>query len=112
MRFLIDEDVPRKLLTTLLRAGHDAVRVEPSTPDAVIALRARQETRILVTLDKDFTNTALYPPALLTTVYLHIHPPYAPDLIEAFLHLLDHLPPADFKGLIVLGKSGSIRTLE
>ena len=112
MRFLLDEDVPRKLLTTLLRAGHDAIRVEPSTPDAAIADRARREGRILVTLDKDFTNTALYAPAHVTIVHIHIHPPHAVDIVEAFTRLLDRLPPTDFRGLIVLGQTGSMHRLD
>ena len=58
MKFLIDEDVPVKLLRTLTAAGHDARRVAQATPDPTVAAQAREEDRVLVTLDNDFTNTA------------------------------------------------------
>ena len=112
MKFLIDEDVPVALLKTLKRAGHDAIRVTPSTPDPIIADQARAEGRILITLDKDFTNTKLYPPTQLTTVHIQIHPPYAKDIIEAFQTLLTTLAADKLSGLILLGKAGVIRIIE
>ena len=112
MKFLLDEDIPVALLRTLKRAGHDAIRITPSTPDPIIADQSRREGRILVTLDKDFTNTKLYPPTQLTTVHIQIHPPYAQDIIEAFQTLLTTLPVDKFSGLILLGKTGIIRIIE
>ena len=112
MRFLIDEDVPAKLLHVLEEAGHEARRVNPSTPDPTIAAQARQEGRILVTLDSDFTNTSLYSPERFTIVHIRIHPPYADDITDAFTKLLAQLPPNQFKGLILLGRTGSLRILE
>lgn len=112
MKFLIDEDVPTVLLSVLETAGHDAVRVEPSTSDPAIAARAKAEGRILVTLDKDFTNLTRYPPSQLTIVHVQIHPPYAQDITAAFTRLLDTLSPEKFRGLIILQKPGSIRVIE
>ena len=112
MRFLIDEDVPVALLKALQRLGHDAVRVTPSTPDPAIADRSRTERRILITLDKDFTNTKLYPPTHLTTVHIQIHPPYAQDVIAAFLNLLNTLPQEKWSGLIILQRANVIRVVE
>lgn len=112
MKFLIDEDVPVKLLRTLTKAGHDAVRVAPSSPDPTNAARALQEGRILVSLDKDFTNKSMYPPERFTIVSIRLHPPYAEDVISAFMGLLKQFPPEQLKGLIVLGPAGSIRILE
>ncbi len=112
MRFLADEDVPCKLLVALRAAGHDAVRVDQAGSDQAIAHRAKAERRIIVTLDKDFTNRALYPPSEFTIIHIRIHPPYARDLIEAFMRLLDVLPSEKFHGLIVLQKLGSIQVSE
>lgn len=112
MKFLLDEDVPRRLLTALRTAGHDVIRVDPATPDPVIAARAKAEGRILITLDKDFANTTMYPPSAITIVHIQIHPPYANEIIEAFTRLLATLRPEKLKGLIVLHKLGSIRVLE
>ena len=112
MRFLIDEDVPTILLSVLKTAGHDTLRVEPSTSDPAIAARAKTEGRILVTLDKDFTNTTRYPPSQFTIVHIQIHPPYAQDITAAFKRLLETLPTEKFRGLIILQKPGSIRVVE
>ena len=112
MKFLIDEDVPVTLLKTLVKAGHDAVRVTPSSSDPTIAETARREGRILVTLDNDFTNKSLYPPERFTIVHIQLHPPYESDVVRAFMALLEARTPEWFTGLILLGPSGSLRILE
>lgn len=50
MTFLVDEDVPVKLLTALRAAGHDALRVDPGTADRALAERAARERRVLILL--------------------------------------------------------------
>lgn len=112
MKFLLDEDVPLKLLKILQKAGHDVVRVTPASGDPAIADLARQEGRILITLDKDFTNRSLYPPERFTIIHLRIHPPYAQDLINVLTSFLERVPTERLKGLIVLGAAGSIRAFE
>ncbi|MBF0369557.1 MAG: DUF5615 family PIN-like protein [Magnetococcales bacterium] len=67
MKFKIDENLPREIAPLLRDVGHDAVDVQDQglagagDPDifAVCAL----ESRILVTLDVDFANIKIYPPA-------------------------------------------------
>ena len=112
MRFLIDEDVPLKLLRTLRSAGHQVERVEQSTPDRVIAHQAEAEGRILVTLDHDFTNTHLFPPSRLTIVHIQIHPPYAEEIVKSFGRLLATIPESELRGLIILHKASVIRVTE
>ena len=51
----------------------------------------------------------MFPPAEFNIVKIHIHPPYADVLIQAFQKLLDALTPDELKGLIILHKSGHIR---
>ena len=109
MKFLIDENIPTKLLTALSELGHDAVRVTLASSDAEIAEKAKKEGRVLVTLDKDFTNTFLYPPNQLDIIHVQIHPPYKESVIEAFQMLLKSLPPEKIKGLIILKKTGHVR---
>lgn len=109
MRFLVDEDVPAKLLNTLLKLGHDAVRVKPGTPDTENVKRAKSEARVFITLDKDFINPAVYPAAEFDIIRLQIHPPYANALVSAFQKLLTTVPVEKFKGLIVLQEGGHIR---
>ena len=112
MKFLIDEDIPVKLLKELIAQGHDAVRVAPGSADLEIAQLAKRENRILITLDKDFSNTAIFPPAEFNIVQIRIHPPFAPVIISAFQKLLQSIPPEKFKGLLILLEAGNIRVSE
>lgn len=112
MKFLLDEDVPLELLKILQKSGHDIIRVTPSSPDPEIAERAKKEKRILITLDKDFTNRAQFPPKEYDVVQFRIHPPYAERLIEAMDELLRSLSPEEWKGLIVVQEGGHIRVPE
>ena len=101
MKFLIDEDVPVRLLRVLNSVGHDAIRVAPSSPDREIALRAKQEGRVLITLDRDFTNTRAYPPKEFNIVRIQIHPPTKDTVTQAFERLL-RVYPEGISGLILL----------
>lgn len=109
MKFLMDEDVPLKLANALSSRGHDCVRVKPSSADLENAKRAKAEERLLITLDKDFTNISMYPPSQYNILIFQIHPPYADKIIEAMEKLLRALQPSEFKGLIIAEKSGHIR---
>ena len=109
MKFLIDEDVPVKLLKFLAASGHDAVRATPATADLEIAKRAKKDGRILITLDKDFANTVIFPTTEFNIVQIRIHPPYADAITEAFQKFLSTVPPENIKGLMILEKEGHIR---
>ncbi len=108
-KFLADEDIPVKLIKTLSLWGHDAVRVDPSSTDMTNARRAKEEGRILITLDKDFTNLSLFPPSEFNIIHIGIHPPYADPIIEALRKLLSTCPPDKLKGLIILTEKGNLR---
>ena len=57
MRFLIDESAGDAIAVTLAAAGHDVLEVAramPQADDQAILARVVQETRIVVTNDKDF----------------------------------------------------------
>ncbi|MBI1871784.1 MAG: DUF5615 family PIN-like protein [Chlamydiae bacterium] len=109
MKFLIDEDVPLKILKFLKGLGHDAIRTIPSTTDPELAKLAKREERILISIDKDFTNTRLYPPEDFDIIHVQIHPPYADKIVESLKRLFDELSEKEFKGLIILLESGHIR---
>ena len=112
MKFLIDEDVPAKLLRSLNAAGHDAVRVTPSTADREIAKLAIAEDRIIITLDKDFTNRLLYPPSSCNIIHVRIHPPFADTVAGAVMQLLEHSQGQRLRGLIILERDGITRITE
>jgi len=60
VRFLLDENVSYRVCAHLKAAGHDAVHVDEiglaGTDDLVVAARARDEDRILVSCDHDFVQ--------------------------------------------------------
>ena len=109
MRFLVDEDIPVKLIKTLKVLNHDAIRVNPSTTDKTNAQRAKEEKRILITLDKDFTNFSLFPPSKFNIIHVNIHPPYAENIIAAVKKLLETCPAEELTGLIILTQDGHFR---
>lgn len=65
MRFLTDEDVYPSIVQALRDLGHDVfdIKEEKLTgiPDADVYDLAKSQNRILVSMDKDFTNILLYP---------------------------------------------------
>jgi predicted nuclease of predicted toxin-antitoxin system len=61
VRILANENFPGDAVTALRQAGHDVawVRVDaPGSTDAQVLQRANDESRILVTFDKDFGELA------------------------------------------------------
>jgi len=65
--FLLDENMPRKVLSTLQKAGYAAARVYDvglrSQPDAAIFAYARAYHMTIITFDTDYLNqTAFRPP--------------------------------------------------
>ena len=66
MKFKIDENLPGELAESLCAAGHDALTVLDQclggAPDEHVVEVCRNEERILVTLDLDFSDIRKYPP--------------------------------------------------
>ncbi len=63
MRFLADENIHADLVAWLRSRGHDASYAADtlaSEPDDVVLRRAREESRILVTDDKDFGDLVVH----------------------------------------------------
>jgi len=64
--FLLDENMPRKVLTSLRREGYNAMRVYDvglrSQPDRAIFAYARAYDMTILTFDTDFLNQAAFPP--------------------------------------------------
>lgn len=64
MKFLVDAQLPRRLLLALTEAGHNAVHTFDlatgnRTPDSDISAIADKESRVVVTKDSDFVNSFL-----------------------------------------------------
>lgn len=64
MKFLIDAQLPRRIVPSLQRAGHGALHtldlpLGNRTPDREIVAIANRDGRVVVTKDADFVNTFL-----------------------------------------------------
>src|SRR2546421_933164 len=64
--FLLDENVPRKVLSALRMAGYAATRVYDaglrSQPDGAIFAYARAHQMAIITFDTDYLNQMVFPP--------------------------------------------------
>ncbi|HXZ05187.1 MAG TPA: DUF5615 family PIN-like protein [Ktedonobacteraceae bacterium] len=64
--FLLDENMPRKILTSLRREGFDATRVYDvglrSQSDTAIFAYARAYHMTIITFDTDYLNLVAFPP--------------------------------------------------
>ncbi len=67
MKLKLDENLPRALLALFRESGYDALSVEDQglagKSDGEIAEACRNEDRILVTFDTDFTDVRTFPPS-------------------------------------------------
>ena len=87
MRFLSDENVPRRLTEALVARGHDVIRVQDlamAPADRVVLRHAVRLSAVLITLDSDFG----------TLVYAHgSEPPTGIVLVRlGAVDLMDILP--------------------
>ena len=76
--FLLDENMPRKILTSLRREGFNATRVYDaglrSQPDTVIFAYARAYHMTILTFDTDYLNQAAFPPPHAGMIVLRSFP--------------------------------------
>lgn len=102
MRIKVDENLPREATELLRNAGHDAMSVLDQclggTPDPDLYAICQQESRVLMTLDLDFSNIRAYPPS--KSLGIIVLRPGSQDkltvtqVIDRLLPLLDRQSPA------------------
>lgn len=107
-KLLADENVKAKLVKFLVEQGFDATQAPKGLKDSELFASAVKEGRAILTHDKDFLNSARYPPkSCHGIVLLRIHPPELSKLKSATLKLLNKFSMKDLKGkTIVLGEYG------
>lgn len=101
MRLLADENFPKPFVDVLRNGGHDVIWARTDCvgwPDTALLDFAESESRILLTLDKDFWQIALQRRSPLENagvVLFRAHPattPHLPPLIRTFLSHALHWP--------------------
>lgn len=114
MRFLTDENLPRDVLVLLRQLGHDVADVRElrmsGSPDAEVARLARQEGRLLVTLDLDFANILQYPPSEYAgIIVLRVPHPTRQRVVRTLADFLAESAEQDMSGALVIVEPGMYR---
>ena len=111
MKFLLDENVPKQVKSFLESRGYEAEYSPKGLKNRELASLALSGGYVLVTRDRDFANTVLYPPKRFHgIVILHIHPPKAERLIEGVKRLLARVE--SYKGKLIIVRDDTIEIFE
>jgi predicted nuclease of predicted toxin-antitoxin system len=114
MKLKLDENLSRQLKPLLTARNHDVETTADeqllSQPDHVIAAAAREEGRILLTLDVGLADLRQYPPGTHPGIILFRPPTLGPlavnRFVDAFVH--DH-DLTVFEGCLVVVEADKVR---
>jgi len=103
MKFKLDENLPAGAAKVLADAGHDASTALQERlggkPDSRLAETCKLEQRALISLDTDFGNIQLYPPAeYFGLVVLRLVRQDKPNVLNVLTRLLDRLKREPLSG--------------
>ncbi|MFL5655509.1 MAG: DUF5615 family PIN-like protein [Ktedonobacteraceae bacterium] len=104
--FLLDENMPRKVLTALRMAGCVATRVYDeglrSQPDVAIFTYARAHQMTIITFDTDYLNQTAFPPPHAGILVLRSFPrdTSVTELIPAVLKAVAQLAHLDISNRV------------
>ncbi len=104
--FLLDENMPRKILTSLQREGFNATRVYDaglrSQPDTAIFAYARTRQITIITFDTDYLNQTAFPPPHAGIIVLRSFPrdTSVNELASAVLKAAAQLAPLDISNRV------------
>lgn len=114
MKFFLDENVSPRQAVRLRSLGYDAVAALElglsGASDPEIRSAAINSGRILVTLDADFGNILRYPAdSTPGVVWLRLHPPTEPAIVEALDRLIKRLGLEGLAGKLAVVDENKIR---
>ena len=107
MLLIADANVFVPMVDGLRDVGHDVFDVKEkgleNLSDSEIFLLAQKERRILVTMDKDFSNILLYPPGEHQgIIVVKLYRLKVIDATRLFLKAMDDIKPEDIPGNLVI----------
>lgn len=107
-RFLLDENVKKRLLLFLASKGFDAAFAPKGTKNGRLAELCKSGRMVLVTNDTDFTNQESFnSEKLYSAIWLTIPQDDTEALLDSFSVLLEAKPkPGDFEGKLIVLSSG------
>ena len=110
-RFLLDENVPRRIYRALKNQGHYVEYVPKGVDDETVINLARNKNLIPITRDSDFADEIRYPPHThLGIIVLRIHPTIPRLLAEKLLKALNTLE--DISGKLIIIHNNKIEIIE
>lgn len=93
IKFLLDENVPRGVKVFLSTKGYNVVFVPKGLKNGAVIHFSKEDKRVLITQDTDFSHPTLHPKRLIYAIIIfRIHPPDSIKLIaslNAFLTGVD-----------------------
>jgi predicted nuclease of predicted toxin-antitoxin system len=114
MRLKTGENIPVEAVDLLRAAGHDALSVFDQSlagrPDRKIASVCKQEDRVFITLDTDFSDIRTYPPADYPGfLVLRLARQSVPEVTRLIGRLLEMLKTDDCHGQLWIVERNRIR---
>ena len=109
MKFLTDENIKSRVVKFLIEKGFDTKYGPRGDKDSKLFSLAIKERRVLLTHDKHFLNTSLFPPKLSSgVIVMRIHPPTLLMLESALLKLLKTFSEKEIKGKLLVLREDSV----
>jgi len=120
LKFFADHCISTFIIRTLRDAGHEVFRlrdyIPADSPDLAVILKAQELDSILVSLNRDFANIVVYPPANykgIIALQVRNHPEIIPQLMERLKDYLSaHTDMNHYKGKLFLAEVHKIRVRE
>ena len=110
-RFLLDENVPRRIYRVLKEHGYQIEYVPKGVDDETVIKMAREKNLVLVTRDSDFADEIRYPPGSHPgIIVLRVHPAIPRLLAEKLLEALSRLE--DVRGKLIIIYNDRVEVIE
>lgn len=108
VKLISDENIPVKVTSLLKKEGFDIRRAPLKISDKQLAKQAKEESRIILTLDKDFLNKSkFYPEDFEGIIFIDIQPPIIEEVFSSLIKLFNKISSQDCKGkLLIASKFG------
>src|SRR3989338_8803247 len=103
LKFLLDENVKKELLTFLKSEGYNVTFKPKGLSNGKLASFSKSEKRVFVTNDEDFTNPVSFPKEkIFSIIWLRIPQDKPEAFLSAFSKLLKKKSePKDFEGYLI-----------